>query len=198
MLTSYFVGGVQSFLPVSIELKSISAFLWWHIIFHPATNLSGFSLFYPYFHRKCSDEMHSLIAPVLTFTATAHHATHIVRNHPHTLRISLITCMFHSSSFFLQTNALCNQLSKNVFSDRYTLKLLMSCVNHYPPPPNLINCASSSVPLYLVSVLLIVHGEPHYKLNKSSYIINLKGCWWKTDSGTLELARLRAWKWQML
>lgn len=56
------------------------------------------SLLYRYFNGKCSDEIRSLVPPVLNFTARTRHATHIAENHPHSLHIPLARCWV---SFFL-------------------------------------------------------------------------------------------------
>lgn len=55
-------------------------------------------LLYGYFHGKFSNELHSSLALVQTFTAKTRHATHIVVNHVHSLRILLVRCSHRAAS----------------------------------------------------------------------------------------------------
>lgn len=52
--------------------------------------IASLSFLYPYFYGKYSNELHSFVPSALTFTATTHHATHILANH-------LIPLVFHWS-----------------------------------------------------------------------------------------------------
>lgn len=73
----------------------------------PLSSITSLSLFNCYFHRKCSDKLHSLVPTVLTFSAKTCHALHIVANNPHSFHIPFVRCKFHS--FFPRTAALWNQ-----------------------------------------------------------------------------------------
>lgn len=94
-------------------------------------NVASLSLLNHYFHRKCPHAKHFLIPPFLTIPTKVRHATHSIANRPRSLRISLLICMFHLSSFFLRTTGLCNQLPKGCFPDHYNLKPFKSRVNYY-------------------------------------------------------------------
>lgn len=72
------------------------------IIFHPAMPFSQMTHAW-----KCSDELHSLVPPILTFTTKIHHITYFVANKFHSLCISMVR--FYWSSFFRQITALWNQ-----------------------------------------------------------------------------------------
>lgn len=63
------------------------------------------SLLYCYFHEKGSDELHSLVASGQTFPARTRHATYMIVNHSHFLRILSAKNKFYSISFFLRTPA---------------------------------------------------------------------------------------------
>lgn len=46
---------------------------------------------------KCSNEIHSVVTPALTFTAEIHHTPHTIGNHPHSLRIPLLSSTWEAS-----------------------------------------------------------------------------------------------------
>lgn len=59
-------------------------------------NVTILSLLDRYFDKKCSDDLHSIVPTVLTFTAMTRHTTPIIRNHLHSLRIRFV----RGNSFF--------------------------------------------------------------------------------------------------
>lgn len=63
----------------------------------------------------CSDELHSIVTLLLTFTAMNRHDTAIDANHPHSFRIPSMRSKFHSSRFFPQTTALWTNSQDDVF-----------------------------------------------------------------------------------
>lgn len=94
-------------------------------------NITSLLLLYPHFYRKCSDEVHSLVPPVVTFTCKTSHTTHmkitkLCINHLHFLQLR---CKFYSSSFFLQIATLWNQLPRGSFPDHYNLKKNLKFLN---------------------------------------------------------------------
>lgn len=68
---------------------------------------------YRYFRDKCSDELHLLVPPGLTFTAKTHHVMRTVAKNLHSLHLPLLGCQFHSTSFFPRVTA-CRTNSQEV------------------------------------------------------------------------------------
>lgn len=77
-------------------------------------NIVSLSLLYRYYYDWCSDELHSLVPPVLTMTARSHHAIFTVVNHPYSVRAPLITSKFHLNSFLLRTLTFVEQTSERL------------------------------------------------------------------------------------
>lgn len=98
----------------------------WQIIPHASISLShrqdvaNLSLFYHYSYIRCSDGLHSPVPQVETFTARTCHATYLVANHPHSLRIPLARSKFYLNSFFPWTNAMYNRFPRGCFPDQYS------------------------------------------------------------------------------
>lgn len=80
-----------------------------------------------YFHEKCSDEFHSLILSVQTFTANTRHATSTDSNPRHFPQIPNVRGKFHFA-FFPRTATLCNRLLHECFPEHYNINLK---VNRY-------------------------------------------------------------------
>lgn len=75
-------------MPVLIQFKSSLLHNELFSTLHPLShkqNVASHLLLYHYFHGKCFNELHSLVPPVLTFTAKTHHAVYSGMNHPHSL-----------------------------------------------------------------------------------------------------------------
>lgn len=58
-------------------------------------SVARFSLIYHYYHRKCSDGLHYLLPPILTFTAEIRHATNAWSNPTHSVRIPRVRMNIH-------------------------------------------------------------------------------------------------------
>lgn len=78
---------------------------------------------YRYFHRKYSDELHSLGLLAQVVTAKTYHAMYTGVKQPHSLHIQLVSRKFHSNSFFPRTATLQNRLLRVCFLDHYNLKV---------------------------------------------------------------------------
>ena len=91
-------------------------------------NVACLSLFYRYFHGKCSTELHDLVPPQWKFNRNTRLAISCA-NHPHFLRLPLAKTKFHSKSFFLRTAEMWNTLPAECFPQLYNLDLFKSNVN---------------------------------------------------------------------
>lgn len=80
-----------------------------------------------------SDELHALVMTILTFTAEAHHATHIVVNHPHSLHILLLRCKFDFINFFLRISG-CAKTAKTILPGPLNIRTKMSLLFCNPLP----------------------------------------------------------------
>lgn len=70
---------------------------------HPLShrcNVANRSLFYLYFHGKCSDDFHCLITIVSYFTHETRDSTSTELNHPHFPRVTNVRIKFHTNCFF--------------------------------------------------------------------------------------------------
>lgn len=74
-----------------------------------------FSLFYYYFHSKCSDELHLLVLLIQTFTSKTGHTTYTRTNHPHFLCIPVVKRKLHLDRFFPRITTLWNWLPGGCF-----------------------------------------------------------------------------------
>ena len=96
-------------------------------------NVASLSLFYRYFHGKCSDELHSLVPPIREFSRNTRFAKSTT-SHPYFLQLPFTRCVFHSNSFFPRTAAMWNTLSEECFPAEYNLDLFKSKVNKFLSP----------------------------------------------------------------
>lgn len=78
-------------------------------------NVTSLSLRYRYLHRKCSDGLHCVDPPILTFTLCPCTGG----NDPHFLQILLVRRKFLLGSWFARAAALWNRLPKECFPDQY-------------------------------------------------------------------------------
>lgn len=97
-------------------------------------NVASLSLLCHCYHGKCSDELHLLVPPGLTFMARTCQATYIVTNYLHSLCVPSARSKFYSNRFYSRTTALWNRFSRGRFPDQYNLNLFMSRVNRYHHP----------------------------------------------------------------
>lgn len=81
---------VQNRLRILVSEELFSS----HLSLSFKRDVAKLSLFYSCVHRKCSDELDSLISQGLTFTSKTRYATYIVANHIHSLRIPLQQLLF--------------------------------------------------------------------------------------------------------
>ena len=91
-------------------------------------NVASLSLFYRYFHGKCSDELHSLVPPIRSFPVRTRFAVSV---HPFFVDIPKIRTKFHMDSFFPRTSSLWNSLPSECFPASYNLHLFKSRVNKH-------------------------------------------------------------------
>ena len=85
------------------------------------------SLFYKYYHGRCSAELLSLVPPKV-----AKHVTRLSANsHPFTVVVPTCKKSFYSSSFFPRTSVLWNSLPLSCFPDSYDLHSFKSRANHF-------------------------------------------------------------------
>lgn len=109
----------------------------------PCSNAS-LSLFYSYFHCKCSAELY----PVQTFTAQPLLTMSPGLHHFHSLCIQLTRRIFHSEVFFPRTTTLWNGLLCGCFHKYLNLFNSVIPILHFLPPPlMLISDSSFSNPL---------------------------------------------------
>lgn len=124
---------VQKRLCVLVDDKIFSTF---QLLSH-RHNLTSLSLLYRHFQVKCSDELHSLILPVLTLTTRTRHATHIVTNLPYSLRIPMVINQFHSNSFFHEPLTYITDSQ----GDASPMTTILTCSSQpLSPSPIRINC----------------------------------------------------------
>ena len=96
-------------------------------------NVASLSLFYRYFHGKCSDELHSLVPPIREFTRSTRFSES-ASSHPYFLKLPRTRCAFHANSFFPRTSAMWNAPSTECFPAEYNLDLFKSKVNKFLSP----------------------------------------------------------------
>ena len=96
------------------------------------SNVASLSLFYRYFHGKCSDELHSLVPPIREFSRNTRFAKSTT-SHPYFLQLPFTRCVFHSNNFFPRTAAMWS-VSEECFPAEYNLDLFKSKVNKFLSP----------------------------------------------------------------
>lgn len=118
------------FFQVLINSKCLSASSWVMNCFHHATQPVTE---YCYFHGKWSDDLHSLVPVVLTFSAKKRNTAHLLSNHLFPFHIPLVRCEFHSNNIFPRTVSLWKRSLRRFYPDRYNLNLFNSWVNRRHP-----------------------------------------------------------------
>lgn len=91
-------------------------------------NVASLSLFYKYYHGRCSDEISSLVPPPKIAKRNTRLST---RSHPFTVSVPLCKKAFYSNSFFPRTSVLWNSLPSYCFPDVYNLNVFKSRVNRF-------------------------------------------------------------------
>ena len=91
-------------------------------------DVASLSLFYRYFHGRCSEELHSLVPALRSFPVRTRFA---VTAHPYHVDVPSSRTMFHANSFFPRTAAIWNSLPLYCFPENYNLGLFKSKVNKY-------------------------------------------------------------------
>ena len=93
-------------------------------------NVASLSLFYRYFHGKCSGELHDSVPCERSFSRRTRFAL-ASETHPHFLNIPFIRTKFHASSFMPRVSELWNNLPVTCFPSEYNLQTFKSRVNKY-------------------------------------------------------------------
>lgn len=70
-------------------------------------NIASLSLHYFYYYDRCSDALHFLLPPAMTFIARTRYTMFTVTNHSHSLRVLSEKGYHHSESFFSRAVTLC-------------------------------------------------------------------------------------------
>lgn len=133
------------------------------IIFRPTTpllqtKLASLSLFYSYFHQKCSGEIQSLATSILTVKVEARHAWHIVANLLHSLRFPFVRYKVYSSSLF---RYIVEPNPKRILPRSLHLTLSKSCVNR--STQHIYRLISYSVIPYVERLLTLLQFEEYNK-----------------------------------
>ena len=91
-------------------------------------DVASLSLFYKYYHGRCSAELLSLVPP----PKVAKRVTRLSANsHPFTVAVPTCKKSFYSSSFFPRTSVLWNSLPLSCFPDSYDLHSFKSRANRF-------------------------------------------------------------------
>ena len=93
-------------------------------------NVASISLFYRYFHGKCSQELHSLVPPNRQFQRQTRFSNDCSK-HPHYLHVPKSLHKFHETSFFPRTTKLWNSLTPEVFPHNYDISSFKRNVNMF-------------------------------------------------------------------
>ena len=93
-------------------------------------NVASLSLFYRYFHGRCSDELHLAIPSERSFQVRTRFAVSC-KSHPSYLTVPRTRCKFHADSFIPRVTELWNELPQECFPDGYNLKTFKSRVNRH-------------------------------------------------------------------
>ena len=90
--------------------------------------VASLSLFYKYFHGRCSTELYQLIPPLKTFNRNTRLAA---RSHSYTVSLPKYNRNFYRDSFIPRTSAVWNALPQSCFPDEYDLHSFKKKVNDY-------------------------------------------------------------------
>ena len=93
-------------------------------------NVASLSLFYRYYHGKCSDELHSSVPCERSFSVRTRFAL-ASKSHPHFLTVPRTRCNFHADSFIPRASKLWNELPRECFPNEYNLQTFKSRVNKH-------------------------------------------------------------------
>ena len=96
-------------------------------------NVASLSLFYRYFHGRCSGELHESVPRGRTFSRRTRFALEC-ETHPHYLNIPYIRTKFHAESFMPRVSKLWNKLPSTCFPAEYNLQTFKSRVNKHLCP----------------------------------------------------------------
>lgn len=91
-------------------------------------DVASLSLFYKYYHAKCSTELQGLVP---SSWLPARSTRFSKRSHPYTVAVPRSKTKFYSNSFFPRTAKLWNSLSNDCFPLSYNLNLFKSNVNRF-------------------------------------------------------------------
>lgn len=98
------------------------------LVFRPAAlfphrrKVEILSLFCCHFHYKCSDELHSLEPPALTFTSETRHDASTDLNHPHSLQVPFLgRRVFYYERFFPRTANFWNKPLPGCHPEQYNI-----------------------------------------------------------------------------
>ena len=93
-------------------------------------DVASISLFYRYFHGKCSTELHSLVPPLRVFRRQTRYSNDCAK-HPFFLQIPKSHHKFHETSFIPRTTKLWNSLPPEAFPDEYNINKFKSNANKF-------------------------------------------------------------------
>ena len=89
--------------------------------------VASLSLFYKYFHGRCSDELSSLVPPVRQFQRVTRLSSN---SHPFTVCVPVCKS-FYNNSFFPRTSVLWNSLPPACFPSEYNLQSFKTSVHRH-------------------------------------------------------------------
>ena len=93
--------------------------------------VASLSLLYRYYNGKCSQELHDMVPPHMTFPRTTRYSSHTLSHHPHSLQVEGNCPKYHLDSFFPRTVRDWNSLPASCFPIHYNLDKFKKNVNHF-------------------------------------------------------------------
>ena len=85
-------------------------------------NIASLSLFYRYYHGKCSRELHEMVPNHKKFNRNTRYSSRVQEDRPHFLDVGGIYPRYHMDSFFPRTTSLWNSLPAECFPVHYNLQ----------------------------------------------------------------------------